>query len=126
MSMRKNWFAMAAIASAALITGCGDGTPTQTDGEKQYKIHCLSCHATGATGGIGPNITFSTTAGIGSWTQAELVTLVRTGIDKAGMKTCDTMTRFSATQLPDDKIALIYAYLKTLKNDTVNKGASCP
>jgi len=126
MSMRKTWFAMAAVAGAAMFSGCGQGAPTETEGEKQYKIHCLSCHATGATGGIGPNITFSTTAGIGDYSQAEMVTLVRTGTDKEGMKTCDSMTRFSATQLPDDKVALIYAYLKTLKNDTVNKGASCP
>ena len=123
MSMRSA--AMATVVGV-MLSACGESTPTPSEGEKNYKLHCLSCHGAGGVGGIGPNITFSTTAGIADWSQAQLLTLVRTGVDNEGMMICDSMNRFSATQLPDDKVALIYAYLKTLKNDTVNKGASCP
>ncbi len=124
MSMRFSILMM--VAAAGLLAGCGADMSTPTEGQKNYIANCLSCHGTGAVGGIGPNITFSTTAGIGTWSQQELLTLVRTGSTKDGRMTCATMTRFSAIQLSDAKVQTIYTYLQTLKNDKVNKGDSCP
>ncbi len=121
--MSMQWKSAVAVAAVAFFAGCGEPV---TEGETAYKTYCLSCHGTKGVGGIGPNVTFSATAGIASWSGAQVLTLVRTGTDKEGMQTCKTMTRFSATQLSDAKVALIYDYLKTLKNDTVNKGSSCP
>ena len=114
------------VASVLLLAACGDTGSTNVDGLNNYTANCFSCHGTGGVGGIGPNITFSTTAGIGAYSQTDLLTIVRTGTKPNGTVTCDTMTRFSATQLSDAKVQTIYTYLQTLKNDTVNKGSSCP
>ncbi len=113
------------IGLLTLLVSCGEST-APTEGEKAYVINCVSCHGEGAVGGLGPNITFSETAGIASYTAPQMLTLVRTGVSPSGETTCDTMTRFSATQLSDAKVNLIYGYLKKLKNDTVNRGESCP
>ncbi len=124
MSTKLN--AVMVAAAVVLVSACGAGPATPTEGEKNYIANCLSCHGTGAVGGIGPNITFSTTAGIAGYTQAQMLTLVRTGTTMSGRMTCSTMTRFSATQLSDAKVQTIYTYLSGLKNDKVNKGESCP
>jgi cytochrome c553 len=114
------------LGCALLFAACGQDT-TNVEGLNTYTTYCVSCHAKGAVGGIGPNITFSTTAGIGGrYTQANMLTLIRTGAKPDGVVTCDTMTRFSATVLPDAKVQTLYTYLQSLKNDTVNKGSSCP
>lgn len=109
-------------ALALLLVACGEARV----GENLFVTNCVTCHATGAAGALGPNITFSTTAGIGGWTQAELLTTLRTGVNKDGRTLCASMTRFTQSQLSDTDIGTIYAYLRTLKDDTTNRGMSCP
>ena len=123
MSMKLSALMVAAVVVS--MSACGADTGALTEGEKNYIANCLSCHGTGAVGGVGPNITFSTTAGIADYTQAQLLALVRMGTTNTGRMTCATMTRFSATQLSDAKVQTIYTYLQGLKNDKVNKGDSC-
>ncbi len=109
-----------------LVLACGETGATKTEGEKNYIAYCLSCHGTGATGAIGPNITFSVDAGIAGYSEADVLKVVRSGVDKQGRTTCATMTRFSASSLSDAKVQTIYDYLQTLKNDKVNRGEACP
>ncbi len=120
--MSKSALSVALVG--VLLAACGDAGPSA--GETAYTANCASCHATKAVGSLGPNITFSTTAGIGSWSQADFTKSVRTGVNKDGRTLCEQMTRYSTTALSDDKLNAIYAYLSTLKNDTANKGSYCP
>lgn len=122
----SKWVLSVALAITALVLACGEPEAVKSEGEKNYISYCLSCHGTGAVGGIGPNITFSAAAGIANYSEADMLKLVRTGVDTESMMTCATMTRFSASALSDAKVQTIYDYLKTLKNDKVNRGESCP
>jgi cytochrome c2 len=111
------------------------GTPTGSAANgatlfMSQSLACNTCHADDASGGIGPNISGSTTAGIGSWTYSDFHNAVRLGEDKSGTKKlCFLMIAIPATpstaggpSVSDQGIADIYAFLQTKKNDTVNHG----
>jgi cytochrome c len=113
----------AGTAGAASTDHAGDAT----NGSSLYHANdpgCYACHGASAEGGIGPNITTSATAGIGAWTQAQFFNAVRNGKARSGAQLCSQMVPFPATDLPDQGIYDIYAYLKTVSSDTVNRGSS--
>ena len=86
---------------------------------------CNGCHGNAGEGNAtGPNITGSTTAGIGAWTQAELTKAVKQAIGRDNMAFCATMTPYPT--LTDVQLADLFAFLKAQKNDTVQRGTACP
>ncbi|MEI9950821.1 MAG: c-type cytochrome [Pseudomonadota bacterium] len=88
---------------------------------------CNTCHAADGKGDLGPNITMSVTAGLGSWTYQQFLNAVRFGKDKDNVQLCVAMFQFSATDINDASMADLYAFLKSQPiSDVVNKGSYCP
>jgi mono/diheme cytochrome c family protein len=122
------------IATTLLAAACGqmnttpDAGPTgnAANGMTLYVARsCNGCHgASGEGNSTGPNITGSTTAGIGAWTLAEFTRAVRQAIGKDGTMLCSSMTPYPT--LTDTQVADLFAYLKSQKNDTVQRGMACP
>jgi cytochrome c553 len=92
------------------------------------KYSCGSCHnpesaAAGVLSGqltprqgtmaYGANLTPDPDTGIADWTDAQILTAVRTGVDDEGEQLCPTMPRF--TNLSDSDGADLVAYLRSLK-----------
>lgn len=118
------FFALVAMSGAC---GGGSDSPAGVDGQKSYvSATCATCHGPMGGGGLGPNITGSTTAGIGNWTFAEFTSAVRIGADKDGGELCPDMTRFPTSMVSDAQLQAIYDYLMDIVNNTANKGLSCP
>ncbi len=109
------------------FTGTGDAVNGKTlyDGDAT----CTMCHGPGAVGSLGPNITFSTTAGIGGWTEEQFFQVVRNSKSRAGNTVCKYMSPtadgkpFTVAMVSDKGIGDIFAYLQTTSSDTVNKGS---
>jgi hypothetical protein len=120
----------APVGGASAGAGAGGGPPAGPPGDPvQGKIvyaQCTACHAETAAGGLGPNITGSVTAGIGSWSEAEFNRVIREGVDRTGQKLCVLMSVYPATSMSDVQLRDLYAYLRTLSNDTPNRGSGCP
>ena len=86
---------------------------------------CNGCHGNlGEGNSTGPNISGSTTAGIGAWTQAEFTKAVKQAISRTGRMYCATMTPYPT--LSEQQVADLFAFLKAQKNDTVQRGMACP
>jgi mono/diheme cytochrome c family protein len=116
-----------AATAGANNPGAANTTPGDpVQGQAAYSTQCFVCHGTTGEGGLGPNITGSMTAGIGSWAQADFEKAVRQGIGKDGRPFCALMTKYTSTTLSDVDLKNIYAYLRTVTNDTANAGSSCP
>lgn len=118
-----------APASAGAPAAGAPSNPPAGDlvqGKAAYDSICMVCHGETAGGGIGPNISGSVSAGIGSWTEAEFNRAVREAIGRNGEKYCALMVAYPASAIPDTDLRNIYAYLLSLKNDTPNKGNGCP
>jgi mono/diheme cytochrome c family protein len=88
--------------------------------------NCSICHGPKGAGLLGPNITGSTSAGIGSWTDAQFTTSVRTGVNDKGRELCADMTRFPVALISDAQLTAIHDFLKANINNTANNGTSCP
>lgn len=86
---------------------------------------CNSCHGNNGEGSLGPNISNSTTAGIGGWTQAQFHDAVRNGKAKNGMQLCMFMAPVTAKDMSDQEIADIWAFLKTKTSDAPMAGSYC-
>ncbi|MBL8921049.1 MAG: cytochrome c [Myxococcaceae bacterium] len=122
------------LAAFLLLAACGqmnttpDAGPTgnAANGMTLYVARsCNGCHgASGEGNSTGPNVTGSTTAGIGTWTLAEFTKALRESIGKDGMKFCTTMTPYP--NLTDQQVADLFAFLQAQKNDTVQRGMACP
>ena len=91
---------------------------------KKEKIVCNSCHGDNAEGKLGPNITGSMTAGIGSWTAAQFHDAVRSGKNRKGA-TLYLMPPFDATYLSDQDIADLRAFTQSKMSDVAVKGMYC-
>jgi hypothetical protein len=77
-------------------------------------------------GDSGANISGSTTAGIGSWTETQFYNAVRSGKNKAGGKLCGLMVPLDATTISDQQVADVYAWLLTQQgHDTKVAGSFC-
>lgn len=113
----------AAGGSAAIVGDPAKGAAIWTNSQ----IGCPACHADSAAGLLGPNITFSKTAGIGNWTLAQFSAAVRDGKDIDGSSLCASMTKFPSSQINDQGMADLFAYLGTKPiSDTPEKGSACP
>ena len=115
------------LSLGALVSACGGGTATTTtemSGEALYNGTCKLCHGDLGAGTLGPNITGSTTAGIGSWTEAQFLTTLRDGVDNKGKGLCAEMEKYPATKFSDAEVQKMYDYLLAQKNDTVNRGST--
>jgi mono/diheme cytochrome c family protein len=101
---------------------------------------CANCHEpTGKKGGVlsgqtnpvgtsmayGANLTPDHATGVGDWSDADLTSAIRDGVDDAGEMLCPTMPRFKT--LKDDEVTAIIAYLRSLPavNQTV-PDSMCP
>ena len=117
---------LAVVSVLAAITACSssdnkdnNGTDSST-GQALYTTNCSTCHGTKGEGGIGANITGSTSAGIGSWTAAQFMSAIRDGKDDENMQLCAAMPRFTASQLSDAQVSSIHDYLLSQMNDTAH------
>ncbi len=83
---------------------------------------CRSCHGAdlaGTPGGIprfpkihGANLTPDMDTGIGGWSDAQIATAIRTGIDDEGGALCEKMPHFA--KLTDADVGAIVAYLRSV------------
>ena len=120
-------FCQLALASlVAMVSACGGGDAPAEDGPAAYMATCAICHGPKGGGLLGPNISGSTTAGIGSWTDAQFTAAVRTGVDDEGKTLCPDMTRYPVALISDAKLAAIHAFLKGNIENTPQAGTSCP
>jgi cytochrome c551/c552 len=101
-------------------------TPTAGDKALHGKIvsetsGCNGCHkanyagddvALPGTQSYAHNITPDMTTGIGSWTQAQIVVALKTGIDDEGALLCETMPRYA--NLNDDELASLAVFLQSV------------
>jgi mono/diheme cytochrome c family protein len=131
LPMKNTFTLLAALLclAAAALPACGSNSSDSSTGEtgaSLFTSQCATCHASQGQGDLGPNITGSTTAGIGSWTSAQFATAVRTGIDDEGESLCSGMTRFSTSALSDTQLTKIHDYLLTQVNDTEHEATGCP
>lgn len=84
---------------------------------------CNSCHGDDAGGGLGPNISGATPAGLGGWTEEQFYQVVRNSKASTGAKVCTFMPPYLVTDLSDQDIADIFAFTQSKMVTTVNQGA---
>ena len=89
-------------------------------------VACSSCHGEKAAGLFAPNITRSTTAGIGAWSYREFYDAVRFSQGRNGRMLCIFMVPFDSSVVSEQGIADIYAFLGTTLSDVPNRGTYCP
>ena len=116
----------AAGAGASVAPGGGDVTKGSTLFHDNSKTGpgCVNCHGASGEGLVGPNITGSSSAGIGSWSEQEFNDAVRNGKSPTGNMLCMTMPAYPATVVSDADLVDIFAYLKTTQDNTANLGTS--
>jgi len=122
------------VVAFSTLVACGGGTMTPDAGPAGNATagmtlfvarSCNGCHGNlGEGNATGPNISGSTTAGIGSWTQPEFSKAVKQATSRTGRMYCATMTAYPT--LSDQQVADLFAFLKAQKNDTVQRGTACP
>lgn len=121
------------LLGANVLTGlvaCQGSAPLPPAQQGQQLVQtygCATCHEpTGMQGGVlsgqqtprpgttayGANLTPDPTTGIGSWTDAQITSALRQGVDDENMPLCPTMPRFS--NLTDEEVNAIIAYLRSL------------
>ena len=117
-------FADFPLASAAMIDHgqprlAGQPNPTDAVAVGKYLVSsagCVGCHAANLAGGSGPppggaNIT---PVGIGTWSQQDFLTAIRTHKRPNGTTIEEVMPR-SYGDMSDEDLGRIYAYLKTVQ-----------
>jgi len=127
--------AVTALCFSTLLACGGGGTMTPVDAGPTGSVSagmtlfaarsCNGCHGSlGEGNSTGPNISGSTTAGIGAWTLAEFSKAVKQAIGRDNMPLCSTMTAYPS--LNDQQVADLFAFLKAQTNDTAQRGQACP
>ncbi len=88
------------------------------------KSECVTCHQQNFAGfTVFPNITPDVETGIGSWTDAQIVSAVRDGVDADGATLCATMQRYSFT---DEQASDVVAFLRGLPAVSNRLTGVCP
>jgi len=111
------------LASLSLsLVACGGGASVSEGKAAVTERKCTGCHTADLGGSTTPlrdttatyaaNLTPDMTTGIGSWTDAQIKTAIRTGVDDEGKELCSKMPRFS--DMSDTEVADIVAYLRSL------------
>ena len=112
--------AAGAAGAAPMLTG--DATRGQALYSKM-EIGCNGCHAPNGEGKEGPNITNSSTAGIGMWTYQEFHDAVRSQKKRGGGMLGQAMVPFTEMDVNEQGLADIYSWLKTKSSDVVVRGS---
>lgn len=85
---------------------------------------CVTCHQENFAGfTVFPNITPDEATGIGTWTDEQIISAIRDGVDVDGKSLCPTMMRYS---FADDQLSDIVAFLRgipAVKNKLIGQ---CP
>ncbi len=124
-------YAKAIVAVTALGASAHAGTvdPLVTRGEYVSRAaDCMSCHT--APGGkmfaggdqlktifgsiFGPNITPDVETGIGTWTKADFVRVLRQGIRKDGKPLYPAMPYADYTKMTDADVDALWSYMRTI------------
>jgi mono/diheme cytochrome c family protein len=123
---------LAAVGMVGMVGMVGCGSNGSSGDAKQgealvMQYACGSCHqSTQASDGTlsgqttpqagtmayGANITPDTAAGIGAWTDEQIIRSIRDGVDDEGKPLCPTMPRHK--DLTDSQLQSIVAYLRSL------------
>ena len=132
------------LASALLAVACGGTTPAAGESAPTaphnnnnlpagdaangktltVKNSCIECHGGNFSGsGFYPNITPDPTTGIGTWTDAQIATAIRDGMDIDGASLCGLMERFPFS---DQETADVIAYLHSLSPVVNAITTECP
>ena len=85
---------------------------------------CTECHQADYGGaGFFPNISSDSRFGIGGWSDAQIATALRDGIDDEGRSLCAIMERFPFS---DQQTADVIAYLRGLPAVAKPTASECP
>jgi hypothetical protein len=118
-------FQQRAIQLAPLTDGGSAAAPTSSGADAVAQRHCASCHdpgdgtfsgqAAAQPGSLthAPNLTPDPATGLGSWSDAQVVRALRTGVDDEMALLCPTMPRFS--DMADAEATAIVAFLRGLR-----------
>jgi len=116
-----------AVSFVSGFVGCSSSsdtppTPIEAGAQIVSTNSCKSCHGgdlAGSATGVpsypslnAPNITPDQKSGIGGWTDAQLTSAIRKGVDDQGQALCWVMPRFP--QMSDTEVANVIAYLRSL------------
>jgi hypothetical protein len=78
---------------------------------------CVTCHQPNFAGfTVFPNITPDDETGIGSWTDEQIITAIRDGVDVDGKSMCSTMMRYSFEPEQLDDIVAFLRGIPAVKN----------
>jgi hypothetical protein len=78
---------------------------------------CVTCHQANFAGfTVFPNITPDEETGIGSWTDEQIITAIRDGVDVDGKSMCPTMMRYSFDSEQLDDIVAFLRGIPAVKN----------
>ncbi len=132
-SIQRLFAPLLILVPALALAACGgtDTTPgggSAEEGAALVKSNgCEGCHTSGtASDGVlsgqdssvtkssisGPNLTPDKETGLGSWTDAQIIAAIRTGVDEKGATLCSSMQKYD--KLTDDEVGSIVAYLKSI------------
>ena len=118
---------LAAALPACSSDPASSGDPVARGAEVWADQGCDTCHGSDAKGREGPNITMSTTAGIGAWSYQQFHDAVRLAKGKDGVALCQFMTKFEESDISEAGMQDLHAYIKSLPiSDVVNRGSYCP
>lgn len=119
------------VVSFSTFFSCGGGGGTDAGtggnvakGQALFTNGCNACHGMSAEGSAsGPNITGSTTAGIGAWSQADFAKAVRQAVSPTGKMYCSSMQPLPT--LSDTQVADLFAFVKSKMSENKPTKA-CP
>jgi hypothetical protein len=85
---------------------------------------CVTCHQANFAGfTVFPNITPDEATGIGSWTDEQIITAIRDGVDVDGKSMCSTMMRYP---FDDEQLGDIVAFLRGIPPVKNKVTSQCP
>ena len=124
----------------ALLAGCGAAEPSTTASKLHDNEHlpagdvdrgealatrnsCALCHGADYAGsGFNPNIT-PASEGIGTWSDTQVVSAFRDGVDLQGAQLCSLMQRFAFS---DQEAADVLAFLRSRAPVAKRATEACP
>ena len=117
---------------SAGAAGGADSEPQTMEPSEAYlrgetlvkQSECVTCHQPNFAGfTVFPNITPDLETGIGSWTDAQIISAIRDGVDADGASLCVTMQRYSFS---DDQASDVVAFLRGVPAVSNRLTGVCP